>query len=249
MTPAPIMNFPPQEDAGHRRIPFEYAFEFVLDGKQQTLKQSVAVSVEGGFSATSIGYGFVSDAPGVAFGPISSAIFFGGVGSALHGIPFGDILAGAQKALGSRADFGRGRTAGEAAGRVGIQINPDVADLAFQGDTLSDRVLNRLFRVAGNDAGDVLFLYALFDGGTGRAFQSDPILNIAGLGTSNGERPFRQFSPPIEFDARSTIDLEITPLSNHFGRLFVALQGYKVLGGAGTPTSPANLRRPHRRGR
>jgi hypothetical protein len=102
---------------------------------------------------------------------------------------------------------------------------------------LPDRVLTRLFRLVGNVEGDVQFLYALSDEGVGRAFQSEPVLNIAGLGSPNGERPFRHFSPAIHFEPRSAIGLEITPVSGHVGRLFVTLQGYKILGGEGTPTS------------
>ena len=252
MTPSPLLRSSwSQEDPAHRRIPFEYAFEFALTGKQETQKQTVAVSVEGGFSATSVGYGFVADAVGVEFGPSSGIVLLAaGPPVTLQNILLGDILAGADKALGGFADFSPGRPAGDTAARIGIQLNPELAEFALQGKGLSDRMLSRLFRVAGNGTGEVLFRYAIFDEGTGRAFQSDPILNIAGLGRSDGDRPFRQFTPPIEFAALTTIELEVTPVSNHVGRLFVALQGYKVLGGAGTPTSAAAYgARPHRRRR
>uniref|UniRef100_UPI00248DB251 type I restriction endonuclease n=1 Tax=Dermacoccus nishinomiyaensis TaxID=1274 RepID=UPI00248DB251 len=46
---------------------------------------------------------------------------------------------------------------------------------------------------------DVRAMYALFDDGSGREFQSDPVLNIAGLGTANGERPFYHFARPVTF--------------------------------------------------
>jgi hypothetical protein len=252
VTPSPLSrNLWPAEDAGHRRIPFEYAFEFALTGRPVAVKQTVAVSVEGGFTATSIGYGFVADAVGVEFGPISTGVIFKAIAPTTLGeILLGDILNGAHKALSEFADFSPGRPAGDTAARIGIQLNPDVADFALQGNGLSDRVLSRLFRVAGNGTGEVLFRYAIFDEGTGRAFQSEPILNIAGLGTSNGERPFRHFSPPILFEPLSTIGVEITPVSNHVGRLFIALQGYKVLGGEGTPTGAlTQMRRRHGRRR
>jgi len=251
MSPATLSQPWLREDPAHRRIPFEYAFEFSLNGTRTTLKQTVAVSIEAGFTATSIGYGFVADAETVEFGPPPPILFaHTGDGTTLDGISFGAILAGADTALGKLPGFSRSRPAGDAAARVGIQLNPDLADFALQGNALPDRVLSRLFRVAGTDTGDVLFLYALFDAGTGRAFQSDPILNIAGLGTSNGDRPFRQFTPPIEFAALTTIELEVTPVSNHVGRLFVSLQGFKVLGGEGTPTSAAAYAaRPHGRRR
>ena len=77
------------------------------------------------------------------------------------------------------------------------------------------------------------FLYALFDEGSGREFQSEPILNIAGLGAADGKRPFRYFAQPITFAPLATIRMEITELSDFRGELHVALHGYKVLGGAG----------------
>jgi A/G-specific adenine glycosylase len=75
------------------------------------------------------------------------------------------------------------------------------------------RVLSRLFRLAGSGTSEIQFLYALTDEGTGRSFQSEPILNTAGLGISNGDRPFRYFVPPIIFAPRSKISLEITEVS------------------------------------
>ena len=87
------------------------------------------------------------------------------------------------------------------------------------------------------------FKYALFDQGSGREFQSEPILNIAGLGSSDGKRPFRYFARPIEFAPRSTIRLQITEVSAFQGELHVALHGYKTLGTPGTPTAPGRARR------
>ena len=85
------------------------------------------------------------------------------------------------------------------------------------------------------------FKYALFDQGSGREFQSEPILNIAGLGSSDGKRPFRYFARPIEFAPRSTIRLQITEVSAFQGELHVSLHGYKTLG------TPARQRRRDRR--
>ncbi len=98
----------------------------------------------------------------------------------------------------------------------------------------------------------VQFLYALYDKGTGRSFQSEPLLNIAGLGISDGDRPFRYFATPIVFAPRSTIQLDVIPKTDFRGELYVTLHGYKVLGGAGTPTGhklggPAQLTRMRRR--
>jgi hypothetical protein len=91
----------------------------------------------------------------------------------------------------------------------------------------------------------IAFLYAIFDEGSGREFQSDPILNIAGLGSPDGRRPFRYFARPIELPARSVIRMEIAEVSAFKGELHISLQGYKTLGQPGTPT--ATLQRQHRR--
>jgi len=85
----------------------------------------------------------------------------------------------------------------------------------------------------------VLFLYALSDEGTGRSFQSEPLLNLAGLGIADGDRPFRHFAQPIIFAPRTTIRMDVTPKTDYVGELYVALHGYKVLGGPGTPTGRA----------
>ena len=74
-----------------------------------------------------------------------------------------------------------------------------------------------------------------------------PILNTAGLGSSDGMRPFRYFARPIEFAPRAAIRLQITEVSEFSGELHVSLQGYKTLGGTGTPTAVGGSRRPRRR--
>ena len=80
------------------------------------------------------------------------------------------------------------------------------------------RILSQAFQAVGAPPERVAFLYALFDQGSGREFQSEPILNIAGLGSSDGKRPFRYFARPIEFAPRSTIRLQITEVSAFQGR-------------------------------
>jgi Carboxypeptidase regulatory-like domain len=76
---------------------------------------------------------------------------------------------------------------------------------------------------------DVSFRYTIFDGGTGRELENQPINNIAGLGIANGDRPFKKFARPMIFMPRSTIRVTI---EEHFGRgtIFFVFQGYKVLG-------------------
>ena len=100
----------------------------------------------------------------------------------------------------------------EAVVKNGIKLNPDMAEFALQngGNTpLDPSILAKLFQVVAAPPENIQFLYAIFDEGSGREFQSEPILNIAGLGISNGDRPFRYFAKPIIFAPQSTIRLEV----------------------------------------
>jgi len=89
------------------------------------------------------------------------------------------------------------------------------------------------------------FKYSIVDSGTGRELQNQPIHNIAGLGESTGDRPFRPLAKPMLFMPRSTIRIEIEEVSEgslygyefppKSGRyigaeLFIVLHGYKILG-------------------
>lgn len=97
------------------------------------------------------------------------------------------------------------------------------------------------------------FKYSIIDSGTGRELQNQSIHNIAGLGESSGNRPFRPLAKPMLFMPRSTIRIEIEELSqgrdkdkpNVIGlpiygydavnerigsELFIVLHGYKTLG-------------------
>ena len=78
------------------------------------------------------------------------------------------------------------------------------------------------------------FKYSLVDSGIGRELQNRPIHNLAGLGESSGERPFRPFAKPMLFMPRSTIRIEIEEISEgsmyEGAQLFIVLHGYKILG-------------------
>jgi len=99
------------------------------------------------------------------------------------------------------------------------------------------------------------FKYSIVDSGTGRELQNQSIHNIAGLGESSGDRPFRPLAKPMLFMPRSTIRIEIEELSQGLDKdkpdviglpihgydavnpaerigseLFIVLHGYKTLG-------------------
>jgi hypothetical protein len=84
------------------------------------------------------------------------------------------------------------------------------------------------------------FLYSIIDSGSGRELQNRAIHNIAGLGESNGNRPFRPLAKPMLFIPRSTIRIEVEEVSvddtagaapfYQGSQLFIVFHGYKMLG-------------------
>src|SRR6266849_4139546 len=245
-----------------RTIPFDYQFYVpIFDPKDekrsfvdQVISATLTISIEAAFVAVSVGYGFVPRVQKITFGPPLP----GPVSPA--DISIGDILTSLSDALGEgKAAFFSPIALARAAGLAlpvarpqpvgpqtaaallqGIRINPALTQrflLVLQdGDGMKSNELGELFQTFVPPPERIQFLYALYDNGTGRAFQSEPLLNIAGLGISDGDRPFRHFATPVLFSPRSTIQLDITPKTEFRGELYVTLHGYKVLGGEGTPT-------------
>lgn len=236
-----------------RGIPFDYAFRYELEGiPNKVINSIVTVSIEATFTAVSIGYGVVPNVTPIIFGPRRQDIIRATDGnSSLRGVTLGLIIDALKDPLKETENPGAlGKDTGtEAVFKNGIKLNPAVAELALQGDggaQLTDDITTKLFQVVGSPSELIQFKYAIFDEGSGREFQSEPILNIAGLGSAGGERPFRYFAQPIVFKPRSTIRMEVTEVSDFKGVLHVSLHGYKVLGGSDTPTAVAQ-RGPTRR--
>lgn len=238
--PAPTGNAPER-----RGIPFDYAFRYDLEGKPGRVSNSiVTVSIEATFTAVSIGYGVVPAVTPIIFGPKNEGTGGGDPPPrrSLISLTIGEILRSLDPKL-SINDGPLSKQAGpETIFKNGIKLNPAVAEIALQeeGDLpVANEVLAKLFQVVGSPSELIQFKYALFDEGSGREFQSEPILNIAGLGSAGGERPFRYFAQPIVFKPRATIRMEVTEVSDFKGVLHVSLHGYKVLGGTNTPTAVA----------
>lgn len=239
--------------AEQKVIPFDYAFRFELKGENlKTHRQKITVSIEAAFTAVSIGYGVMPRVEPIRFGPNpidfpTPVILLTGSGTITIGaMPtnLGDIrLSHLAVALNRIAPAERDLVLAH-----GFRLSPDVASLPV-GLTLTDTVLGEAFEAIAAPPENIQFTYALFDDGSGREFQSEPILNTAGLGTANGERPFRHLARPITFAPLSVIRMEITELSTIPGDLHVSLQGYKILGGSGTPTGQrvGGIRRRRRR--
>jgi hypothetical protein len=234
-----------------KTIPFDYAFRFDLEGKPGLVQNSgLEVSVEATFTAVSIGYGVIPKANPVTFGlptppPVSGPILLASSSKSLFSATLGDLLGTLATVLDEE-----GSTIGPNTAAVlqdGLRLNPEFAEriLLTGGFNLDQGILSQAFQAVGAPAERVAFKYALFDQGSGREFQSEPILNIAGLGSPDGKRPFRYFARPIEFAPRSIIRMQIAEVSAFQGELHVSLQGYKTLGQPGTPTG-SRLQR-HRR--
>src|SRR5882724_1666662 len=205
----------PTETIGNpsaRVIPFDYVTTFQLTGEPQNqLESETTVNAEGGFVATSIGYGLLADErnvpiqPGPQLGTLENTFDLGLV--KLRFFPT-DALAD------------------------GIRVRPDRLRIAFKdngqlADKLPNNTAGELFERL-NRPEDVSFRYSIFDSGRGRDLQNQPLHNIAGLGSADGERPFKRLARSIIFQPRSTIRIRV---EERFGRgtLFIVLQGYKVL--------------------
>ena len=227
-----------------RGIPFDYAFRYKLEGQRDNVINSiVTVSIEATFTAVSIGYGVVPKVDPIVFAPRLTTTSE----RTLTNITLDEILKGLTPELIATSTTLSKETGAEAVLKNGIKLNAQVAELALAdggNSQLPESVLRRLFQVVGSPSELIQFKYALFDEGSGREFQSEPILNIAGLGSANGERPFRYFAQPIVFRPRSTIRMEVTEVSDFKGDLHVSLHGYKVLGAQNSPTAVRQQGRP-----
>jgi hypothetical protein len=240
-----------------RTVPFDIAFRYDLKGEPGAVqRQAVTVSIEASFVAVSIGYGVVPKVETIRFGPRlppppGGPILVAVKSPSLRNLTLGDLIDGLSTAVDEGVPAG---AIGPLAASVlsnGLRLADVTATSALLGGgtaQLDRSALGTLFQAVAVPADRIQFRYALFDDGTGREFQSEPILNIAGLGIADGGRPFRYFARPIRFAPRSSIRLEITEESAFVGVLQVSLQGYKVLGSASSPTGRA-VRRAAGRGR
>ena len=211
-------------------LPFDHAATFELTGVPGNIIQDVInISTEGIFVAVALGYGFEEDraqpaplvpAPGTTFLPASVS---------LSQIPPTALIEG------FRLNPGFERLIFEApaptAGRQSIRerrFSSIPVDPSFGAN-----IIERL-----KPAEEISFLFSIVDSATGRELQDEPIHNLASLGKSNGERPFRKLAQPLTFQPRSTIRLQIVERSEGIrGTLFIVLYGYKIIGSGASPES------------
>jgi hypothetical protein len=82
----------------------------------------------------------------------------------------------------------------------------------------------------------VSFFFSIVDSNSGRELQDEPVHNLASLGKTNGERPFRVLPKPLSFAPRSTVRLQVIENSEGVrGTLFIVLYGYKILAASHCP--------------
>lgn len=198
-------------------IPYDHVARLDLTGRRGNhLETELAVSADVAFMATHVGYGLTPDSSDVTFE---------------DGLPEGWL---APNGKGDLAKLPL-RAFPPDALLDGIRIRPGWIRLALKdsGDLASDvapEILERIFERL-NRPEDVSFRYAFSDAGTARDMQNQRLYNVAGLGSADGDRPFKKLARPMAFLPRSTIRVEV---EEHFGRgrLYIVFQGYKALGRA-----------------
>lgn len=230
--PGPVRSTPPPNVMQRSVIPYDYAASFPLRGIPGNIVQDVInIGVDGVFVVTAIGYGFdeerARDAQ-VRFPATTPSFIPGDV--TLGQVPPGVLLSGFRTNPG--LSFQQMLFDGQ-----GIGTGPVIG--ARGGLQLSNRPLPKgigdLFQQV-KPQEEISFLFSLIDSGTGRELQDEPIHNLASLGKSNGERPFRVLPKPLAFQPRSTIRLQIIERTEGIiGTLFIVLYGYKLLGATGCP--------------
>lgn len=213
-------------------VPFDHAATFELKGVPGNIVQDVInISSDSSFVAVGISYGLEEDrARPAPLAPLPTAPFLP-KDIRLSQIPTAALVEGFR--LSPRFERlifndeplnARGRNAPNRE-----RTFSDVALAAVSAETIIERL---------KPVEEISFLFSILDSATGRELQDEPIHNLAALGKSNGERPFRLLAQPLKFEPRSTVRLQIVERTEGLrGTLFIVLYGYKtgVPGAAITP--------------
>lgn len=232
----------PAASAADNVVPYDYGATFVIDGTPGAIRQDVInVSPDGVFVAVAIGYGF-EEARGR-----NLELTLRSRTPATGGVP---VIPAAIRP----ADLTLGEIPPSAL-IEGVRVNPQFNSFVFanpggaenatatvRGRELLEPPLPALFATRGDARrgtlfqrlrapAEISFLFSLLDSASGRELQDEPTHNLASLGKSNGERPFRWLAQPVTFMPRSTLRLQIVERSEGVsGTLHIVLYGYKVLG-------------------
>jgi hypothetical protein len=214
-------------------VPFDQAARFELKGVPGNIVQDVInISSDGAFVAVAIGYGFEEDrtrAVKLEPGPVSTTNDFLPGEVRLSQVPVAALIEGFR--LNPRFE------------RVILADPPEVS--AGRRVALRERTFSTV-RIPNTFDGNIIeqlkppeeisFLFSIVDSGTGRELQDEPIHNLASLGSSNGDRPFRMLAKPLVLQPYSSLRLQIVERSEGLrGTLFIVLYGYKTLAGCAAP--------------
>jgi hypothetical protein len=211
---SPEASIPIKAEPNIKEIPYDYVATFKLLGKQGNRVQDVInISTDGAFVANAIGYSFIP-ALKVQNENVIQPPFSDGVTTNFLQNPLLSLIE----------PFVQPSPPSDPNTRTSQQLQ--LIKL------VSECLLVKLCGIQ--------FKYSIVDSGSGRELQNQPIHNIAGLGESNGDRPFRPFAKPMIFMPRSTIRIEIEEISEGpiytDAQLYIVLHGYKMLGyGTGLP--------------
>jgi hypothetical protein len=196
-----------------RELPYDYVATFKLTGEPSKRTQDVInVSTEGVFVAVSIGYSFAPNPRALPFPQVAGTpASFTVNGASVSGVAPFNLLSGLDAAA------------------FNTPPAPAPPRPTFAEQLARSILLGELARHS-----PIQFRYTIVDSGSGRELQNQAIHNIAGLGSADGERPFRPLAKPALFVPRSTIRIEIEEISEgplfRDGTLFIVLHGYKRLG-------------------
>lgn len=205
----PETRFPATTGATAKEIPYDYVATFRLTGEAAKRAQDViTISPDGIFVAVSIGYSF---APNLRLFTAPTVIAdppnitVNGM-SVIGAAPFNLLAALPASAFSDPTPR----------------------------PTLADQIARSILMSGLADLAGIEFRYTIVDSGSGRELQNQAIHNLAGLGSADGDRPFRPFAKPALFLPRSTIRIEVEEISEgplfRDGTLFIVLHGYKRLG-------------------
>jgi hypothetical protein len=217
-------------------VPFDFVATFDLNGRPGDVHEDVInIMPDGAFVAVAVSYGLDEDRSR----PMSPERF-DGARDTETGVVMGDVRLGELS---------------ENALLDGVRINPVFEPSVRQGNgsSFSQEVVarDRLFQLVGGvrqpprgaavleelvQPSDISFYFSIVDTATGRELQERPIHNLASLGRSDGDRPFRPLARPLSFQPRSTLRVQVVEDSVGVrGRLFVVLSGFALLGISACP--------------
>jgi hypothetical protein len=212
-------------------IPFDYGARFELTGRPGNVVQDVInIGPDGVFVATAIGYGFEEDRSratqilGSEGGPVGDTETFVPEDLTLSDLPVEALVQGFRVS----PKFDAVMFGGPAGG-----AGTDTRTLTDQ--QIAGVFAGRVFQLMRNPR-PVSFLFSMVDSASGRELQDEPAHNLASLGISNGERPFRPLARPLTFIPRSTVRLQVIERSaDTRGTLFIVLFGYRMITGTHCP--------------